>query len=120
MYVRLRSSSAMYALPHSLKLTLVVATSFTSILSSLHPHQVVGFRIGSLLESMTALLLSLGIAFGYSWLTAAVILGFLPVMVLANLLNFSLVTGNAGRSQRALQSSTEVSLAQGRRKVGRP
>ncbi len=72
--------------------------------------QMVGIRIGSALESILALLFSLAIAFGYSWLTTVVVLAFLPVMVLAGLLNFSVTTGSANQSQKALRASTEVSL----------
>ena len=73
------------------------------------PFQLVGIRIGSLLESGVALLVSVGIAFGYSWLTALVILGFMPFMLLASLLHFSLAGGTANQTQES-QASIEVRL----------
>ena len=55
-----------------------------------------------------SLLAALGVAFGYSWLTALVILGFMPVVVFASVFHYSVSNSNLGSSQEARAESAQV------------
>jgi len=72
--------------------------------------QVAGIRIGSLLEVLISLVAALAVAFAYSWLTALVILGFMPMVVLASITHYSIANSNQARSLEALRESSQVSL----------
>ena len=77
--------------------------------SHTHTHiQAAGIRLGTLLETLTGLLMSIIIAFVYSWLVTLVILGILPVTIIAAAFNTRLITNNAERSQESLQAAQEV------------
>ena len=70
--------------------------------------QAAGIRVGTLLEMGTGLLAAVVVAFAYSWITAFVILAFLPVLALASTLHFSLVTGQTKSSNKGLKEASEV------------
>ena len=54
------------------------------------------------------MLFAVVVAFAYSWIMAIVILGFLPVIVFASSLHFTLLAGSTKRTNKALKESTEV------------
>lgn len=78
--------------------------AYTSSLSV----QLLGIRIGSLLEACVAMLASVAIAFGFSWLTAIVVLLLMPLIALASGLHFSAAAGTESQSLKAVSASTEV------------
>ena len=85
------------------------------VLACLDPHistlQVAGIRVGSLLEVLISLVAALAVAFAYSWMTALVILGFMPMVVLASIFHYSIASNNQARSLEARSESTQVRLS---------
>lgn len=56
----------------------------------------------------TGLIAALIVAFAYSWITAFVILAFLPVLALGSALHFSTVSGQTKSSNKGLKEASEV------------
>ena len=71
--------------------------------------QAAGIRLGTLIESLTGLVVAVVVGFAYSWIMAIVILAFMPIISLASSLHFSLSAGSTKRTSKALKESTEVS-----------
>ena len=67
-----------------------------------------GTRLGTLLESTFGLLLAFIIAMIYSWALTLVILGFLPIMVIAGALRTKALTGHAVGYKKALENAGKV------------
>ena len=61
-----------------------------------------------MLESTFGLLLALIIALVYSWILTIVILGFLPVMIIAGALRTKALTGHAVGYKKALENAGKV------------
>ncbi len=55
------------------------------------------------------LIASLGVAFGYSWITALVVVGLLPVLTVGNVLYFSVAAGRKRSTNKGLKEASEVS-----------
>eukprot|EP00731_Ephydatia_muelleri_P002337 Em0001g2337a len=69
-----------------------------------------GTRLGTLLESTFGLLLALIIAMSYSWTLTLVILGFLPIMVIAGGLRTKALTGHAVGYKKALENAGKLAV----------
>ena len=64
-------------------------------------------RLGTLVEMMVIFVFSLAVAFAYSWITTFVVVGFMPILIGANIFYFSLVTGQS-KSSKGLDKAYEV------------
>lgn len=73
-------------------------------------HQATGSRLGTIVETLTGLVLVLVVAFIYSWVLTLVILGIVPLMMLAGLLQLKAVAGHATNSTKALESAGKVAV----------
>lgn len=71
-------------------------------------HQATGSRLGALIEAFIGLLLALVIAFAYSWLLTLVILGTLPVILVAGALQVRALTGHTAANKKALEEAGKV------------
>ena len=56
------------------------------------PLQAAGVRLGTLLESLTSLLLALAIALYYSWVLTLVVLGVMPLILVSSAIHFQIIT----------------------------
>lgn len=65
--------------------------------------------MGTLFETSFGLLLALIIAFVHSWILTIVILGFVPIMMAAGLLQVKALTGHAVGYKKALENAGKVS-----------
>ena len=75
-----------------------------------HIHiQATGSRLGTLIETMIGMLASLVIAFVYSWMLTLVLIGFVPIFIIAGFLQLRAITGHAGSSKKALEEAGKVS-----------
>ena len=54
------------------------------------------------------MLLALGIAFGYSWALSLLILGVVPLVMIAASLEVKALSGHANRNRKALEKSGKV------------
>ena len=54
------------------------------------------------------MLLALGIAFGYSWVLSLLILGVVPLVIIASSLEVKALSGHANRNRKALEKSGKV------------
>ena len=67
-----------------------------------------GSRLGTLIETSIGMLLALGIAFGYSWALSLLILGVVPLVIIAASLEVKALSGHANRNRKALEKSGKV------------
>ncbi len=71
--------------------------------------QATGVRLGTMLESFVGMFLGLLISLIYNWVLSLVILGLVPIIVIAGSLEAQAVTGQAGKNKRDLESAGKVS-----------
>ena len=72
--------------------------------------QATGSRLGTLVEMCVGMLLALIIAFVYSWVLTLIILGVVPVMMVAGALQLKVFTGHATSSKKALENAGKVAV----------
>lgn len=70
--------------------------------------QATGVRLGTLMESFVGMFLGLLISFIYNWVLSLVILGVVPVVVIAGSLEARALTGQVGDTKRDLESAGKV------------
>ncbi len=70
--------------------------------------QATGERLGTLVESFFGMLLALLISFIYNWVLSLVILGVVPIVMIAGSLEVRAITGQAGQNKRDLESAGKV------------
>ncbi|XP_011409250.2 PREDICTED: bile salt export pump-like [Amphimedon queenslandica] len=68
-----------------------------------------GSRLGTLIETFVGMFASLIIAFVYSWMLTLVLIGFVPVFIIAGFLQLRAITGHAGDNKKALEEAGKVS-----------
>lgn len=71
--------------------------------------QAAGVRLGTVIEMSVTLLASMAVAFGYSWITAFVVVGLIPILAVGSVLYFSLAAGRKKSSNKGLKEASEVS-----------
>uniref|UniRef100_H2YJX7 Bile salt export pump n=1 Tax=Ciona savignyi TaxID=51511 RepID=H2YJX7_CIOSA len=73
-----------------------------------------GVRAGTMIQSVCALGVALGIAFAYGWQLTLLTLAFVPFMAIAGMLQMKVLTGQAGAESKAFEEAgsiaTEVTL----------
>ena len=69
-----------------------------------------GSRLGVLIQVIFSLLLSLAIAFAYSWSLTFIIIGFVPFVMLAGALQVKAVTGFSKRNKKDLEEAGKVAV----------
>lgn len=65
-------------------------------------------RLGTLIEAGFGMLLSIIIAFVYSWILTLVLFTFVPILILAGFLQTKALTGHAGDNKKALEQAGKV------------
>ena len=74
-----------------------------------HCVQATGSRVGSLVETTVGLLLAIVIAFVYSWLMTLVVLGVVPVLIIAGSLKVKALSAKNASVKLALEEAGRVS-----------
>ena len=67
-----------------------------------------GSQLGTLIEISVGILMALCIAFAYSWALSLLVLGVIPLVVIAALLQVKALSGHAKHKREALEKSGEV------------
>ena len=71
-------------------------------------HGATGTHLAVLLETIMTLLLSVIVAFVYSWALSLLILGALPVVMLAGIAELKAISGDSEANKKALESAGKV------------
>ena len=69
-----------------------------------------GSRLGVLFQVVFSLLLSLAIAFAYSWTLTFIIIGFVPLVMAAGALQVRAVTGFTKRNKKDLEEAGKIAV----------
>ena len=72
--------------------------------------QATGSRLGTIVEIFSGLVLVLVIGFVYSWLLTLVVLGILPLVIFAALLQVQALAGYASNSKKSLEDAGKVAV----------
>ena len=70
--------------------------------------QATGARIGSLLQSVSAILMGVIIGFIYSWQLTLLVMAFVPFIGIAGLLQMKIISGYSQDGQAALEGAGKV------------
>lgn len=73
--------------------------------------QATGSKIGQVLEAASTLATAITIAFVYGWKLAFVVLSFMPLMILAGLIQGRVIAGAAKKDRAQLQQAGKVRIA---------
>lgn len=76
----------------------------------LPPPQATGTRIGTLVETCIGLLLAIAIAFAYSWLITLVILGVVPLIIIAGAFQLRVFTNHASKTKKDLEMAGKLAV----------
>ena len=68
-----------------------------------------GTRLGTLLETMVSMFVAVVIAFVYSWVLTLVILGVVPVILVASALEVKALSGHTVANKKSLEKAGKVS-----------
>jgi ABC-type multidrug transport system fused ATPase/permease subunit len=68
-----------------------------------------GTRLGILVETMCSMLVALVIAFVYSWVLTLVILGVVPIVLIASSLEVKALSGHTAANKKSLEKAGKVS-----------
>ena len=69
-----------------------------------------GARLGVLFQVAFSLLFSVGIAFGYSWSLTLIVLGFIPILMVAGGLQVKAITGFTQKNKKDLEEAGKLSV----------
>lgn len=72
--------------------------------------QATGSRLGTVIEMVIGMVLALIIAFVYSWILTLIILGVVPIMMIAGALQLKVFTGHATTSKKSLETAGKVAV----------
>lgn len=72
--------------------------------------QATGTRVGTLVETFLALVLSVAIAFAYSWLLTLVILGVVPILIIAGSCQLQVFTRHASKTKKNLEMAGKLAV----------
>ena len=70
--------------------------------------QATGARLGTVVQSMVSIIIALVIGFIYSWHMTLLILGFVPVLIIAGILQMDQFTNKSNDNQEALEKAGKV------------
>ena len=70
--------------------------------------QATGTRLGTVIETMIGMIFAIVIAFAYTWLLSLVILGMVPIVLIAGALEVKALTGHTTRNKKALETAGKV------------
>ena len=77
--------------------------------SHTHTHtQATGTRLGTVIETMIGMIFAIVIAFAYTWVLSLVILGMVPIVLVAGALEVKALTGHTIRNKKALETAGKV------------
>ncbi|CAK8684913.1 unnamed protein product [Clavelina lepadiformis] len=69
-----------------------------------------GVRLGTVIQSVLALGVALGIAFAYGWQLTLLTLAFVPFMAFAGVLQAQLLTGQSGKESKAYEDAGQIAV----------
>ncbi len=70
--------------------------------------QATGSRIGTLIETVTGLLLAVVIAFIYSWLLTFVVMALVPFIILAGAIHTKAITSRVSKNKKFVETSGKI------------
>ena len=73
-------------------------------------HGATGSRIGSLLMNLAALGSGIVIGFIYSWKLALLVIGFMPFIAIAGMIEMKVLQGTTNSSREGLEQAGKVSF----------
>ena len=73
-----------------------------------HIVQATGSRLGTLIETMFGMTLALVIALVYSWVLTLVILGVVPLVMIAGLAEVTALSGHTAKNRKAIETAGKV------------
>ena len=77
----------------------------------MHTHtliQATGTRLGTVIETMIGMVLAIVIAFVYTWVLSLIILGTVPIVLIAGALEVKALTGHTVSNKKALETAGKV------------
>ena len=77
---------------------------------SIFISQATGTRVGGLIETFFGLGFSILVAFVYSWLITLVILGTVPILLIAGGLQFKVLHGNAAKNKKNVETAGKIAV----------
>ena len=92
---------------HSLTNFNILTLALHSLTRSFFP-QATGTRLGTVIETMIGMLFAIVIAFAYTWVLSLVILGMVPIVLVAGALEVKALSGHTLRNKKALETAGKV------------